>query len=493
MSTDIKRRRLNWGLVAAILAYLVAGVLYAALTPAWQVPDEPAHYNYIRYVARHGRFPVLKRGDYPAEYLEEIKSRKFPSGMSIDPIRYEFHQPPLYYLLEVPVFLAFGGRILPLRLFSVFLGAVLLVLIYRVLLDLFPRRRWIALTAASFVAVLPMHTAMMAGVDNDSLAEVLLAVAVCLSLRLVLDVKPPTRRSLARLGVVLGLILVTKTTAYVAVAIAVLAVAMAGWGRWGAWKWADGYASVLAPAALISAPWYFRDVLVYGWPDFLGLRRHGSVVIGQPRTPDWIQKFGWHSYLHRYFAFTFDSFWGVFGWLSAFMDQRIYLFLEVLSVTVFVGLLSAMWKAFIRHDLELSRGQKAGIVLLVLLFLGVLAEYVGYNLLFVQHQGRYLFPALIAISAGWAVGLRQAFRGRTSVAVSALAFGFALFQTAYPGGLGKWGVFFTASLGMFFLLIGLLGKKYRWIEWIGVLTVHAVLYLIGMLALFGLVLVQLAV
>jgi len=86
-------------LLAIILAYLVVGALYAALTPPWQAPDEPAHYNYVRYLAENRRLPVLQMGDYPHDYLEEIKAAKFPATMSIDPIRYEFYQPPLYYVL----------------------------------------------------------------------------------------------------------------------------------------------------------------------------------------------------------------------------------------------------------------------------------------------------------------------------------------------------------------------------------------------------------
>ena len=80
------------------------------LHPAWQAPDEPAHYNYIRYLAETGRFPVLQMGDYPHDYLEEIKSRRFPPDLSIDPIRYEYHQPPLYYSLAAPVYLLAKGR-----------------------------------------------------------------------------------------------------------------------------------------------------------------------------------------------------------------------------------------------------------------------------------------------------------------------------------------------------------------------------------------------
>jgi len=37
-----------WPLLLILLAYFVAGTLYAVQTPRWQGPDEPAHYNYLR-------------------------------------------------------------------------------------------------------------------------------------------------------------------------------------------------------------------------------------------------------------------------------------------------------------------------------------------------------------------------------------------------------------------------------------------------------------
>ena len=56
-------RPAGWLLPAIILIYLILGLLYALYTPAWQAPDEPAHYNYVQYLAEQRRFPVLKPGD----------------------------------------------------------------------------------------------------------------------------------------------------------------------------------------------------------------------------------------------------------------------------------------------------------------------------------------------------------------------------------------------------------------------------------------------
>ncbi len=63
------------------------GALFAVQTPAWQAPDEPAHYNYVRYLAENGAFPVLHMGDYPhvpgADQGLQASRRTCPSPRSV--------------------------------------------------------------------------------------------------------------------------------------------------------------------------------------------------------------------------------------------------------------------------------------------------------------------------------------------------------------------------------------------------------------------------
>ena len=51
-------------LLLILLVYLVIAGLFATRIPAWQVPDEPAHYNYVRQLAQTGQFPVLEPSDW---------------------------------------------------------------------------------------------------------------------------------------------------------------------------------------------------------------------------------------------------------------------------------------------------------------------------------------------------------------------------------------------------------------------------------------------
>ena len=96
-----------------IALYLAIGALFAWRTPAWQAPDEPAHYNYIAQIASGNILPVIQDGDWDNAYLETLKSNRFAPELldDISAIRYENHQPPLYYWLSTPVYLLTNGNL----------------------------------------------------------------------------------------------------------------------------------------------------------------------------------------------------------------------------------------------------------------------------------------------------------------------------------------------------------------------------------------------
>ncbi|MBI4670765.1 MAG: hypothetical protein HY741_03730 [Chloroflexi bacterium] len=162
------------------------GILYATRTPLWQAPDEPAHYNYVRELAETGAFPVLQQGDYDPAYLEEIKARKFPPELAIDSLRYEAHQPPLYYVLAAPVYLTARAlqldAALLLRYFNVALALVLSCIAYLIFARVFLTSALLRLAGVGIIATLPMHIAMSAAINNDTLAEIVVAVMLLFSI-----------------------------------------------------------------------------------------------------------------------------------------------------------------------------------------------------------------------------------------------------------------------------------------------------------------------
>jgi 4-amino-4-deoxy-L-arabinose transferase-like glycosyltransferase len=395
--------RKSWlGLGIIVAVYLVIGTLYAVNTPAWQVPDEPAHYNYIRAIVQTGALPVLQVGDYDQAYLSRLTGEKFPPNLSIEPVRYEAWQPPLYYLLAVPLFVLFGGALLPLRLFSLTLGAGIVVFTFIAVHEIstHPRMNLLALAAAGFVAFIPQHVAMLAGVNNDSLSELLIAIGLWLILR-----ELPMRRGGWRLGLVMALAIITKSHAYVLLP-ATGAMLFLSWrrgrlnsGRLTFWR----LVALFGPMLVVGLIWWGRNIAVYGWPDFMATIRHNLVVADQPRTAQWLATKGALEVARLFMVTTFQSFWGQFGWMGVVMDERVYTALLIYSAGLTLGALGAAWR-FLRDLIPFERD---GVKILLTSAFFSTALYVYYNLTFVQHQGRYLFPALIPIALMAVTGLWQ--------------------------------------------------------------------------------------
>ncbi len=398
-------------LILILLAYALLAALYAVYTPKWQAPDEPAHFNYIRAIGDTGALPVLQHGDYDQNYLEQIKAAKFPASMSIDAIRYESYQPPLYYLAATPVYLAAraGGvdaEVLALRLFGVALGALLLLIACAVVREVFPDDPWLALVSVGAIATVPMYLAVSASVTNDIAAVLVLALILLLAVKRVKNTVSD-KRFVILCGILFGAALLTKSTAYTPGALVLVGAEVAS----GAWRvartrWLTGLVSLFAIAALISAPMFIRNMLTYGVTDFLGLARHNAVVLGQPTTAEMIAQYGLNHILFDYFAVTFKSFWAQFGWMGVLVNDRIYVVLMVLSGAAAFGFALFAWRVLRRRD-ALAATQWWGMGLLAVTLVASVADYIGYNFEFFQLQGRYLFPAIIPIALFGVIGLRE--------------------------------------------------------------------------------------
>lgn len=463
-------------LVTILIAYGVVASLFATQTPFWQSPDEPAHYNYIEQVALGRGLPVLQLGDYNQYYNEKIIRQGFPSYLSISPLRYENYQPPLYYLSAIPIYwlgraISIREPVVSLRLYGVLLGAISLMFSYRCLMLIFPRQPLIPLGAVAFSGLLPMHVAMMAAVNNDGLAELLLLAATLVLLgwmreQFTTQGSPEKTQKLLLLGFLLGLGLLTKIYAYAFLPIVLLFVFYTAiWQRnrqnqkeskqrqqenqtsRTAKFCRDLYVcmrvgisqslTVLLPALMVGAPLWIRNSILYGSGDPLGLQWHDLVVAGQPTTKLWIAQHGWVAYWERAFTLTFQSFWGVFGWLGVFLDARIYTALMLFCGVLFLGLLWALvrfmsdtpsqpkraphWLLAQPKSAPTKRTKKplshtgsvdiqfqySSLILFVLTIVVVLVSYILYNFKFVQHQGRYFFWGLLAISTFVALGWRE--------------------------------------------------------------------------------------
>jgi len=337
--------------------------------------------------------------DYNQAYQSEVISNQFAAEYDLTnfSFSYEDYQPPLYYLLQTPVFWLSGGSLIAMRLMGVLLGAATLFVAHLVWRELFPDRPWLGFTALAFFAFLPQHIAIQASMNNDSLGELLIALALWLTLK---QENGRTRPQQIPLIAVLGAALLTKVTAYLVFPAVGLVILWRHRPHWATAIW-EGI-KLFVPALLIGAIWWVRNLMVYGWPDFLGIQIHDEVVVGQVTTAEWIDQFGLSELLSRFAQTTFRSFWGQFGWMGVVMPSWVYQILAVFTTLVFIGWLVWLCVPAVRNSPRLPPSTQ---ILFTTLFILNLLLYFTYNLTYVQHQGRYLFAALIPISTAVAFGI----------------------------------------------------------------------------------------
>ena len=402
------RSRLEKTLFAAILlGCLLVGGLFAIYTPAWQTPDEPAHYNYAAQVAETGCCPIIEAGNWQSDYQRQLTTAKFaPAYLArLNTIQYEDHQPPLYYLLASAVYKLTDGSLTALRLLSVGLGAGVVSLSYLMGRRIWPHQPQIALGMMALVAFQPQHLSMMSAVNNDALGELVIALALLWLVRYL----QTDEVSVWQLGLIAGVGLLSKTTTYFLVVLIPLAISL----KWHSQK--RPLAALIRPLAVfllmavgVGGLWWLRNIAIYGFPDFLGLAAHDAVTADQMRRVEYIALHGAENYLRQMLRVSFNSFWGQFGWMALPLDGVlggwIYRGFALLTVA---GLFGALLSARVRKS-DADRPPRAqiqiGIVFAVTLAL-VLLAYLYYNLEFLQWQGRYLFPGLIPLAALLVYGL----------------------------------------------------------------------------------------
>ena len=143
------------------------------------------------------------------------------------------------------------------------------------------------------------------------------------------------------------------------------------------------------------------------------------------------------------------------------MDSRTYFFLTLLSLLACLGLLAFLLRTFTTlapsqecgmnsaessecgMDSALTPFQCRALSLLALTILFTTLAYLGYNLTFVQFQGRYLFPCLIPLGLFFTLGLSEALSRRWAWGLAgllALALAWLLLTSAQTGQFDKWAI-----------------------------------------------------
>ncbi len=221
--------------------------------------DEPAHFNYVKYLAGHRSLP------------RQTGTVKDPGAFGRND--FEYYQPPLYYVIGAFFYAAFGSKaaFYCCRLFSCCCGILTVFCIgaiaYKTVPDPLLRRY-----AVLFAALFPTHAYFCAMISNDALSWLLATLIVY---EMMSAGRPHSRgflpwRRAIRLMLCLAAGMLTKSS------LAVFFIVTATWFFAGSLaernlRTALQGCAAIGGAAVIAAPWYIRNLAVYHSPFALNM------------------------------------------------------------------------------------------------------------------------------------------------------------------------------------------------------------------------------
>jgi hypothetical protein len=418
---------------------LVRGLIYAAVIPPWQVPDETGHFEYAWLTAELGRVPTwddtsseLERELLASLYewrYGDLVQRRLPAHMPTriaDLPANVFARSArtvltgrfsLAYVWQAVFLFSFLAQDLPLQLYAARTSSVLLqlgivCLAYLTFRELFPRRHNLSELATAMIVLNPQHTFINSAVGDGPLAEAMATLVVYCWVRLF-----ARRLSIpAALGVVLGTIvgILTKNTA--AFLIPVDGVLAAWWLlRRNRHRWSRRHIAYLCIGVVV------LGAGLWAWSQTELGRRSFSVIRILSSPIDWTLVDRRGTTVGEALLGTYDSFWGNYGWMILPLSDRWYGAITAISALSLGG--------WLIRGREKMPGWAVGTTLVTLS--GALLVYLWAVILsrqgaYFQFQGRWLYPALVPLCLFLVEGMDRLFDVSSGRAAARLFLAFML-------------------------------------------------------------------
>jgi 4-amino-4-deoxy-L-arabinose transferase-like glycosyltransferase len=329
--------------------------------------DEPAHFNYIKYLVKNHTFPI------------QTTTYKTP-GASIRN-DFEYFQPPVYYLIGT-LGLRLGGGLYFCRMLSFFYGILSLWLIALIVKRMGASRE-VQAAGVLFCGLFPPHAYFCSVVSNDSLSWL---VALALTYTFMGQGKESGcvvpdftwRRSLL-ISFLLGAGSLVKSSLLLFYPIAA-GCFLYSWFRRKNSLILLRLALTLVLAGLVNLPWLLRNYKIYH--SFTGLSFLNGPEVPYPHL---LTLQGFPLFLKtsiRYFWFPMQH-------IPISMYHK---GLGMIGACILIAL-TVLAVRYIMKARPLSYGH----LLLMGILCLVIAAYVKYNLVWGNREGRFLLPALASI------------------------------------------------------------------------------------------------
>ena len=396
---------LRWLPIGGLLVlYFVLATGYNMAVPLYEAPDEHSHVAYVDHLQRTGEIPDIPR-------IYEAAGPPFYHAVGAAVMKAAGFTPPFIGLPENPDRgvaeknfwlhlpsendLPYRGPVLGihvLRGISTLFGMGTVLLVYLIVLQLFPGRGWLAWGAAANTALLPMFAFVGGSVMNDTALAFFAAGAVYSILRVV---KEGSALWVGVAAASLALGFLTEGSMIVVAVVCALALLYSPLS----WRGRGFALAALVAVPLIVAGWFYvRSIVLFG--DVYPADELGDD--GPPRALDNLV------YREVFFTSLQESYWYVGGWMNVRLAGGIYQFLNVVAGMALAGLIVTL----VRNRLTVL--QRHGLILMCALFVIAMLEVMYINTrIGLEAQGRFLFVAQPAIALLFALGINALFQRNT--------------------------------------------------------------------------------
>ncbi|MEJ2749280.1 MAG: DUF2142 domain-containing protein, partial [Anaerolineae bacterium] len=374
----------------------------------FEATDELRHYRFVRYIVQAHALPVQGedgcslQGHHPPLFytLGALATAGIDTGRDVC---YTPPENPFWdyrywevgrdnknqYLHYADEAFPWHGKALAahiIRAINVLIGAGVVWITWLIGRAIWPKRPYLALGGAAFVAFNPMFVYMAGAINNDVIAALSGSAVTLACVRLLRDERGLSRRWGVILGVLYGLALMSKFNLAAIAGLIEAVVIYVAW-RKKQWRlWLEANLLIAGLTLLIAGWWFVRNQILYGEPT--GVQRL-TQLWGVRNPAD-----SWGVAIFE-LPYAWSSLWGRFGYGQVPLPDGIYNGLKWVTAVAFAGLLLPL----IRRQKEELRQSGMPILFLLLtvgLFFAVLFSYLLISP--AGPMGRFFFPAQPALA-----------------------------------------------------------------------------------------------
>ena len=416
--------RVNQFLLLLLGATFFFRVLWAAVVPAFQMPDEPQHVSYVQSLGEDWRLTPSNWVSKEIGIVEEMtglarvpfhpaETQAFAADSLEGPREHEVDNlprslrtaddvpradsavvyPPTYYFLASLVYRVVSGFnlliiVFGLRVLSAALSTGTMLFNYLTLRRFFDDERTTK-SSALIVAMSPMYAYMGAAVNPDVLVWLIFSIFLYLITRSFDDGLAPGMNVAIGATIVAGTLV--KQTFLIAVPMYVILLGFLWYKELlSPWQAMYSLGVVLGMLALFDG-WLYVSGIIGTSPSYPGEHE---------RTARTIAGFIQH-YYDRWtdYSNTFNTAWGNFGWLDTPLSRRVFGLIRTGSAIAVVGLAFHVAHSVAKRQPDLKA------MFFVLISVAYISAWTVVNYLRITSgeawllQGRYFFPIIVPIVA----------------------------------------------------------------------------------------------